>query len=135
MKKTLISVLVICLSALGLSGCFPVAQQAAGAPQGATTGSMLAATMPMIIILLVMYLVMIVPERKRKKAAQQMRDSVEVGDKITTIGGMVGRVVHVGPERITFETGEDRVRIQTKKWAISTTAKMEAEEAKAGAKK
>ena len=74
MKKTLISVLVICLSALGLSGCFPVAQQAAGAPQGATTGSMLAATMPMIIILLVMYLVMIVPERKRKKAAQQMRD-------------------------------------------------------------
>ena len=68
MKKTLISVLVICLSALGLSGCFPVAQQAAGAPQGATTGSMLAATMPMIIILLVMYLVMIVPERKRKTA-------------------------------------------------------------------
>ena len=119
MKKTLISVLVICLSALGLSGCFPVAQQAAGAPQVATTGSMLAATMPMIIILLVMYLVMIVPERKRKKAAQQMRDSVEVGDKITTIGGMVGRVVHVGPERITFETGEDRVRIEINKWAIS----------------
>ena len=48
-----------------------------------------------------------------------MRDSVEVGDKITTIGGMVGRVVHVGPERITFETGEDRVRIEINKWAIS----------------
>lgn len=118
MKKTLISVLAICLSALGLSGCYAAAP-AAGAQQGSSTASMLAATLPMIIILVVMYLIMVVPERKRKKAAQQMRDSVEVGDKITTIGGMVGRVVHVGPERITFETGEDRVRIEINKWAIS----------------
>ena len=118
MKKTLILVLAICLLALGLSGCYSVAQDA-GAQQGSSTASMLAATLPMIIILVVMYLVMVIPDRKRKKAAQQMRDSVEVGDKITTIGGMVGRVVHVGPERITFETGEDRVRIEINKWAIS----------------
>ena len=48
---------------------------------------------------------------------------------------MIGKIVQITDDTITFETGEDRVRIQTKKWAISTTAKMEAEEAKAGAKK
>ena len=49
-----------------------------------------------------------------------MRDSITVGDKITTIGGMVGKVVHVTDDRITFETGEDRVRIEVTKWAISS---------------
>ena len=43
---------------------------------------------------------------------------------------MIGKIVQITDDTITFETGEDRVRIQTKKWAISTTAKMEAEEAK-----
>ena len=41
---------------------------------------------------------------------------------------MRGKIVQITEDTITFETGEDRVRIQTKKWAISTTAKMEAEE-------
>ena len=116
MKKILISLFSICVSAAVLTGCAaPV--DAAGA---AGTGSMLAAMMPMLIILLVMYVMMIVPERRRKKAAQQMRDSIEVGDKIVTIGGMIGKVVHVSADKVTFETGEDRVRIEINKWAVST---------------
>ena len=59
-----------------------------------------------------------------------MRNSLTLGDEIITIGGMIGKIVQITEDTITFETGEDRVRIQTKKWAISTTAKMEAEEAK-----
>ena len=54
---------------------------------------------------------------------------------LTTIGGIVGKIVQVTEDTITFETGEDRVRIQTKKWAVSTTAKMEAAEAEAKNKK
>ena len=64
-----------------------------------------------------------------------MRSSLSLGDEITTIGGIVGKVVQVTEDTITFETGEDRVRIQIKKWGISTTAKMEAAEAEARSKK
>ena len=89
----------------------------------------------MIFMLLLMfaffYLFIIRPENKKKKKTEEMRNSLTVGDEITTIGGMVGKIVQVTEETITFETGEDRVRIQTKKWAISTTAKMEAAEAEA----
>ncbi len=72
------------------------------------------------VIGVVFYFFMIKPEKKRKKQAQEMRDSVDVGDKITTIGGMVGRVVHVAGDKLTFETGEDRVRIEVAKWAVSS---------------
>lgn len=89
----------------------------------------------MIIMLLMMFLVfwlfIIRPENKKKKKAEEMRNSLSIGDEITTIGGIIGKIVQVTEDTITFETGEDRVRIQTKKWAISTTAKMEAAEAEA----
>ena len=116
MKKLFVSVLAICLSMAALTGCAATAD----ASGTASTGSMLTAMMPMLIILLVMYVMMVIPERKRKKAAQEMRDNIEVGDKIITIGGLVGKVVHVSSDRITFETGEDRVRIEINKWAVST---------------
>ncbi|MBR5094973.1 MAG: preprotein translocase subunit YajC [Oscillospiraceae bacterium] len=88
---------------------------------------------PTFIIMIVvmfglMYFLMIRPENKRKKKAEEMRNSLSVGDEITTIGGLTGKIVQVTEDTVTFETGEDRVRIQTKKWAIQTTAKLEAEE-------
>ena len=61
--------------------------------------------------------------------------AMKPGDEIVTIGGFVGRVLSVKEDTVTFETGEDRVRIQIKKWGISTTAKMEAAEAAARANK
>jgi len=76
----------------------------------------------------IMYFFMIRPEKKRKKQAEEMRSNVEVGDKITTIGGLVGKVVHIGGDLITFETGEDRVRIQVTKWAISTNGVQKGEQ-------
>ncbi len=115
MKKILVSVFAICSAMLAFAGCAPAADAT-----GASTGSMLTAMLPFVIILVVMYVMMVIPENKRKKKAQEMRDSIEVGDKIITIGGMVGKVVHVSADRITFETGEDRVRIEINKWAVST---------------
>ena len=87
----------------------------------------------LVLMFAIMYFLMIRPENKRKKKAQEMRDNVQVGDKITTIGGMIGRVVHVSDDKLTFETGEDRVRIEVTKWAISSNNTAEAaaqEEAK-----
>jgi preprotein translocase subunit YajC len=49
-----------------------------------------------------------------------MRNELAVGDEITSIGGMVGKIVSIKDDMITFETGEDRVRIQVMRWAISS---------------
>ena len=82
----------------------------------------------------IFYFLIIRPENKKKKKAEEMRNSLNLGEEIVTIGGMTGKIVQITEDTITFETGEDRVRIQIKKWAISTTAKMEAAEAEAKAK-
>jgi len=73
------------------------------------------------------YVFMIRPERKKKKALAEMRSSLSAGDTITTIGGIIGKVVSVDEEKITFETSEDRVRVQVAKWAISTVGKQTSE--------
>jgi len=81
----------------------------------------------MIIVIVAMiaifYFFMIRPEKKKKQALADMREALSVGDNITTIGGIMGKVVSVDGEKITFETGEDRVRVQVAKWAISTVGK------------
>jgi len=84
---------------------------------------------PMMIIMLVVmvgvfYFFMIRPENKKKKKLAEMRDSLAVGDTITTIGGIFGKVVHVEDDKVTFETSADRVRVQVAKWAVSTVGKV-----------
>ena len=75
----------------------------------------------MIVVLLgMMYLLMIRPENKRKKEAQNLRDSLKVGDVITTIGGIVGTICKVDESTIVIETSADRVRIEFTKWAVSS---------------
>ena len=80
--------------------------------------------METILILLVMiamiYFMMIRPEQKRKKEAQNLRDSLAVGDEITSIGGITGTVCAVKESTIVIESGADRVRIELTKWAVST---------------
>ena len=80
---------------------------------------------PVTILMLVamfamLYFVMIRPENKRKKEAQNLRDSLKVGDVITTIGGIVGTICKVDESTIVIETSADRVRIEFTKWAVST---------------
>ena len=72
-----------------------------------------------VVMIAVFYLFMIRPENKKKKAMNEMRSALKVGDKITTIGGIVGTVVHVKDENIVIETSADRVRMELTKWSIS----------------
>ena len=74
-----------------------------------------------VVLLAVFYFMLIRPENKRKKKAQEMRDSLKKGDTITTIGGIVGKIVMVKPDTIVIETSDDRVRMELTKWAVSTT--------------
>ena len=98
------------------------------------TGSIGGLILPFILMFGLLYLLFIRPENKRKKKTEEMRESLSLGDGITTIGGITGKIVQITEDTITFETGEDRVRLQVKKWAISTTDKIEAAEAAAAKK-
>ena len=125
LKKFITLALALCLAALAFSGCGTAATTDASAGSG-----MASSLIMMVALIAVFYFLLIRPENKRKKKTQEMRDSISVGDKITTIGGIVGKVVHVSEDKITFETGEDRVRIQVTKWAISTNSIQKEEDAK-----
>ena len=74
-----------------------------------------------VLLFAVFYFFLIRPQIKKKKKLQEMRTNLQVGDQITTIGGIVGKIVSIKDDMITFETGEDRVRLQIMRWAISTT--------------
>lgn len=90
----------------------------------------------MIVLMIgIFYFMLIRPEKKKKKEAEQMRDELTVGDTVTTIGGMKGKIVSIKDDSITFETGEDRVRVEIAKWGISTTGQMEAAQAQQNKKR
>ena len=80
--------------------------------------------METLIILALMfamlYFFMIRPENKRKKDAENLRNSLAVGDEITSIGGITGTICAVKETTIVIESGADRVRIELAKWAVST---------------
>ena len=78
-------------------------------------------TLIMIVVLIaVFYLFMIRPESKRKKQQDEMRSNLRKGDQITTIGGVIGRIVKIDDDTLVIETSEDRVRMEFAKWAVST---------------
>ncbi len=76
----------------------------------------------MVMIVLVFYLLLILPQNKKKKKEDKMRNSVQVGDEITTIGGVVGKVVGIKEDEsaLVIETGTDRSKLKIKKWAIGS---------------
>lgn len=95
----------------------PLFYTAATGDAAAGMGSLL---LPLIIMVALMYFLMIRPENKRKKEAEAMRNSLKKGDQITTIGGIVGKIVQVTDDNIVIETSDDRVRMELAKWAVST---------------
>jgi preprotein translocase subunit YajC len=84
----------------------------------------------LVLMFAMLYFFMIRPENKRKKEAQNMRDSLSVGDEITTIGGITGTICAVKENTIVIETGADRVRIEFTKWAVSSKGTQAAAEQK-----
>lgn len=95
------------------------AQQQAG---GLFGGNMWVMILIYGAIIAALYFFLIRPNSKKKKEEAQMRNSIEIGDEITTIGGIVGRIVAIKEDEDAFiiETGSDRVKMKFKRWAIST---------------
>ena len=98
-------------------------------------GASMWSTIIMLVVMIgIFYFMLIRPENKRKKEAEQMRSALKTGDKITTIGGIIGTVVSVKDDKFVIEVGADQVRPEFAKWALSTN-ETAAENAQAEAKK
>ncbi len=76
--------------------------------------------LPMILILVVFYFILIRPQKKKDKETQQMRSSVQIGDEITTIGGIIGIIVSLKEDNVVIETAGERNKIRIKRWAIQS---------------
>jgi preprotein translocase subunit YajC len=72
------------------------------------------------VVIVVFYFLLIRPQRKKDKQTQKMRSSIQVGDEVTTVGGIMGRIVSIKDDTIIIETGADRSKIRIKKWAIQS---------------
>ncbi len=91
----------------------------------------------MIIMLVVFvgifYFMILRPENKKKKEAEELRNSLHRGDQITTIGGIVGKIVNIKDDKIVIETSEDQVRMELLKWSVMTNNTAEKEKSKRAA--
>ena len=90
-----------------------------------STGSMLTLVLPMIVLVVFMYLIIYLPQKKQDKKDAAMRNSIEIGDEVTTIGGIVGRVSAIKEDTFVLETGSDRVKIRFRRSAISAVEKLD----------
>ena len=94
--------------------------------------------MPTMLIMLVLfiaifYFMILRPEKKKNKDAEDLRNSLHKGDRITTIGGIVGKIVDIKDEKIVMETSEDQVRLELQKWAVMSNETAEKEKSKRAA--
>ncbi len=88
------------------------------------TGTGASGTIVMIIYLVVifaaMYFLMIRPQRKKQKEEKKMRENLQVGDEIVTIGGIYGRVISLKEDTIVIESQSDHSKITVARWALQS---------------
>ena len=93
----------------------------AGGDSNATGGTGQFSMIIMLVAMVaVMYFVMIRPQKKKQTEEQKLRDSIQIGDDVTTIGGISGRIVTVKEDSVVIETGADRTKVKFMRWAIQT---------------
>lgn len=78
---------------------------------------------PMSLIVIVLFFVVFYffvmrPQKKQEKETAKMRDNLQIGDEISTNGGILGRVVKIKDDIITIETGSDKNKLKIFKWAV-----------------
>ena len=122
LKKNLFAVLCG-ISVLLLSGT----ALAASVDAGGSIASLLTSILPFVLIIGIFYFLMIRPQRKKEKETKAMLEAVKVGDRVTTIGGIFGRVTNIKDDVITVEIGSDRTKLVVARWAIRTVEGTSAE--------
>ncbi len=77
----------------------------------------------LVIFIFAMYFLLIRPQKKKEKQINEMRNSIQVGDEIVTIGGICGKVVKTKDDSIVIQVGADKVKFEMKRWSVSTVEK------------
>ena len=80
-----------------------------------------------VIMFAVMYFLLYRPQKKQQKKEAEMRTSLEIGDEVTTIGGIVGRVIALKEDTFVLETGSDRTKIRFRRAAVQAVTKLDME--------
>ena len=89
----------------------------AAAAKGGFAGSLMS-FLPIILMIAFFYFFLIRPQKKQEKETKAMRDGLTIGDEITTIGGIIGKIVAIKDETVLIETGKDKVRIRILRNAV-----------------
>ncbi len=79
--------------------------------------------LPFILMIVIFYFFIIRPQRKREKETREMLESLKVGDNVTTIGGICGKIVAIRDDILTVEVGTDKVKLVFERWAIRSVDK------------
>lgn len=95
--------------------------------ENASTSEMIISLLPMVLIIVFMVLIIYIPQKRQDKKDAAMRNSIEIGDKVTTIGGIVGIVFAISDkdDTLVVETGSDRTKIRFRRSAISNVEKLD----------
>ena len=95
------------------------------------TESMVSLFFTLGLMVVLLYFMIYRPQKKQEKKDAAMRNSLEIGDQVTTIGGVIGRVVAIKDDTFVLETGSDRVKIRFTKTAIGSVEKLNMDNAPA----
>ena len=99
------------------------------------TESMVSLFFTLALMVVLLYFMIYRTQKKQEKKDAAMRNSLEIGDQVTTIGGVIGRVVAIKDDTFVLETGSDRVKIRFTKTAIGSVEKLNMDNAPAASSK
>ena len=74
----------------------------------------------LVAFIAIMYFLLIRPQKKKEKTIQNMRNNLQVGDEIITIGGICGKIVKTTDESIVIQVGADKVKFEMMRWSVSS---------------
>jgi len=84
---------------------------------------------PMIVVFgLLMYFMLYRPQKKQQKAMDEMRNTLQVGDEISTTSGILGKIIKIKDDFLILETGTDKTKLKIAKWAVRSVDKREEDE-------
>lgn len=83
-----------------------------------TAAALISSILPFILLIVVFYFLIIRPQRKREKENREMLAALKVGDNVTTIGGICGKIIRIRDDILTIEVGSDKVNLVVERWAI-----------------
>lgn len=84
----------------------------------AATADSLSMILMIVGFIAIFYFMIYRPQKKQEKETKNMLDNLQIGDEISTTGGILGRIVKIKEDIVTIETGSDKGKLKIFKWAI-----------------